>query len=747
MNAASHLSARIPHEGDAPQRRDTPASPARILESGHTAWRIEHADRVGFLVDGEQYYGAVARAFLHARHSIFLLGWDVNSGIRLLRGNDEDELPSALGERLAALLERRRELRVRVLDWDYPVFFAQERESRLRTLTCWPSNERFELRYDDAHPPGASQHQKLVVVDDSIAFCGGMDIGLGRWDTSRHLARDQRRDDPGFGRYVPAHDVMMIADGAVARAAGELARERWRRATGESVAGPFEPDHDGWPNRAPVDARDVDVGISRTSAAFGERPAVCEVEALHRAAIAAARRWIYVENQYLTSEVVVRALTERLQDPDGPEIVIVLPQNNFGWFEARTIQVLHFRCIRRLRAADTHGRLRVCYPRIPDLGDEQVNLHSKVLVVDDRFAKIGSSNLTNRSMRLDSECDWSLEADGRPHVSAAIATLRNRLLAEHLCMEEADVAARLEETGSLCALVDARDRGVRCLCRIEPQAEDAVDLGDGAIIDPKGPLTPELVIETFAQPDVRRRARPRLLRLVLVIVLLAGLAAVWRWTPLREWIRPEVLAGIGFQLRESPLAPLGVVAAYVVGAFVVAPVLVLVLATAALFGPWHAVAYSLAGSLASAWLMYEIGRRTGHRTVESLTGRQYRRIAEGLRDRGITTMIVLRMLPIAPFTIVNLVLGVSGIGRREFLIGTAIGMLPGIVALSVFQSQLLDAVRSPDAASLVRLGVVCAVLVGAIAWLHGRLRVRRREDQSASSRSRSRFTSTSATSG
>jgi phospholipase D1/2 len=555
-----------------------------------------------------------------------------------------------------------------------------------------------------------------------------MDIGVGRWDTSEHRAVDERRSDAGFPDYVPAHDIMAMADGEVARAMADLVRDRWRRATGEDAPAPIREERcDCWPEIVAPSVTDVEIGISRTMPTMDEEPGVFEVERLYVEAIAAAKRWLYVENQYLTSDVVVTALCARLRDEDGPEIVIALPQNNFGWFEARTIQVLHFRCIGKMRRADAHGRLRICYPRIPELGDKQVNLHSKIMVVDDDFVRIGSSNMNNRSMRLDTECDFSIEAGGEERVRTAIALFRNQLLAEHLCLSVEEVEAALAKHGSMTRLVDEREECSRCLGRVDPvEGQEDADFGSGYIVDPKEPLSPEVVIEAFSAPDTRRLAKPRLARLGVMLGVCVLLAAAWQWTPLAGWLDPEVVESFGSELRGHPMAPLIVLAIYVVSAFVVLPVTVLIVATASVFGPWLGIAYSLAGSLAGAMTMFALGRVLGRGSVESLTGRQFRRIAESLKHRGLPTMIVLRMLPIAPFTVVNLVVGASGIAARDFALGTVIGMAPGTVSLCVFQAQLLEAVRHPDAKNLVILAAVAAGIAGSLAWLRGRLRAKRR---------------------
>src|SRR4029077_448356 len=131
--------------------------------------------------------------------------------------------------------------------------------------------------------------------------------------------------------------------------------------------------------------------------AFEGRPPIAEVEALNCDAIAAARRWIYVENQYFTSGRIAAALAERLAEPDGPEIVMVVPRICSGWLEERTMGVARARPVRELRHDDVPGRFRVFHPRLAPNGPD-LNVHAKVMIVDDALARVGSSNLSNRSM-------------------------------------------------------------------------------------------------------------------------------------------------------------------------------------------------------------------------------------------------------------------------------------------------------------------------------------------------------------
>src|SRR5581483_1567414 len=395
-----------------------------ITVEGRNCWRRAHARRVAFLVDGEAYFRNVAEAAERARHAIRIVGWDINSGIRLRRDGTPSE---PLGAFLASLLARRPDLHVNVLDWDFAMIYALEREPVPLVGRTWPNHPRLHFHFDGNHPPGASHHQKIVVIDDAVAFVGGFDLAACRWDTSEHAAVDSRRSDPGYAHYAPFHDVQMMVDGDAAAALGELVRDRWFRATGSRI--PPVAAGDVWPPALAPDVTDVQVAIARTEPAWQARPAVLEVETLYLDAIAAARRTIYLETQYFTAGRIAAALAARLGEADGPEVVVVAPRACTAWLEEATMGTLRERVLRELRAADRHGRLRVGHPVVPR-GD--VNVHAKVLIVDDGFLRIGSANASGRSMRFDTECDLAIEADGDARVRNAIAGFRDRLVAEHL---------------------------------------------------------------------------------------------------------------------------------------------------------------------------------------------------------------------------------------------------------------------------------------------------------------------------
>jgi phospholipase D1/2 len=694
-----------------------------ILTEGRNCWRIAEAWRVAFLIDSAAYFTAFAAAAEQAEESIFIIGWDVDSRVRLVPDGGWDTQSMQLGAFLHGLASRRRGLHVCVLEWDFAVIFALERESLRMRKQRWQTHRRVQFRLDGAHPAGASHHQKIVVVDDAIAFVGGLDLTIRRWDTAEHCAQDPRRVDPDGLSYPPVHDVQMAVDGDAAAALGHLVRERWRRATGRQPRPPQACRRDLWPSGLTPDLAHVSVAIARTEPAYNGNPEVREVEALYLDAIAAARHSIYIEAQYFTSAVIGGALANRLLEVNGPEIVLVLPRRASGWLEQNTMDVLRARLLQRLHAADRFGRLRVYCPVVPGLNHACINVHSKILVVDERLVRIGSSNAANRSMGLDTECDLAVEAADEAGVAEAIACFRNRLVGEHLGVSPQEVAAMLDAKQSLIATVDGLQNGER---RLEPLAAEVPTwrdrlIPDRTILDPECPLMPEPLLEHCTAGDDRQSRRRELLRGAIPLLILVGLAAVWRWTPLSDWLDVTTVVGWVTSLRGHPIAPLVVIGGYVIGALVLIPVTVLITATAIAFGPLLGFTYSLLGCLASATLTYGIGYLLGHETIRRRAGAQLGRLSRRIGSHGLIAVLIVRVVPVAPFMVVNMIAGASHIRLRDFILGTCLGMLPGLLMMSVFGDRLEDVIREPTATTLLVLIGVIALIVLVTVWVRRRL--------------------------
>jgi uncharacterized membrane protein YdjX (TVP38/TMEM64 family) len=189
----------------------------------------------------------------------------------------------------------------------------------------------------------------------------------------------------------------------------------------------------------------------------------------------------------------------------------------------------------------------------------------------------------------------------------------------------------------------------------------------------------------------------------------------------------ERVQGLLATARGSTLAPLWVVAVYLIGGAIAFPVTVLIVATAATFGPWLGFAYAVMGVLASALALYLAGAWLGRDVLQSLAGKRWQRVRDEIEARGILAVAAIRMVPVAPFTVVNLIAGACSIRLLDYLAGTLIGMLPGLIAISALGQQItaLMADFSPANAALL-LAFIAGWL--ALAWsaqsLAGRLRRR-----------------------
>ena len=189
-----------------------------LLSEDQNCWKIARANRAALIVDGEDYFRAIRDTVREARKSVFIIGWDIHSELRLVRESTDDPFPVELGSCLDELARRSSDVRIHVLNWDFSMIYTMEREFFPTYKLRWKSHKRVRFCLDSEHPVGGSQHQKLVVIDDRLAFCGGIDLGKWRWDTQRHQVDDERRVDPDGKPYPPFHDMQMVVDGQAARA-------------------------------------------------------------------------------------------------------------------------------------------------------------------------------------------------------------------------------------------------------------------------------------------------------------------------------------------------------------------------------------------------------------------------------------------------------------------------------------------------------------------------------------------------
>jgi len=692
-----------------------------ILIPGDTVWRRCKAGRLAILNDAAAYFAALRQALLLATEQVYILGWDIHSLTRLVgpSGKADDDYPEELGAFLKALLNARPELRINILSWNFPALYAAEREWNSTARFTEHAPDRLRFCFDSSLPLGSAQHQKIVVIDGAIAFSGGLDLTIRRWDTSAHKACDPLRTDPDGKPYPPFHDVQCMVDGEAAASLAELAERRWQ-AAGCTVEKTAAVTGERWPASVPVQSRAMTTGIARTEIATASETGVNEVARLFAASINAADRFIYIENQFTSAIDIAHLLAQRMLDVPQLRVLIVTPKLHSSWFESQAMQSGRGGFIEQFVTAGVMDRVRFLYPSTRDADQTAaVMVHSKVMIVDDRFLRIGSANLNNRSMGADTECDLAFEATSQEHRDY-IAGIRRQLIGHFCGVDEREVA---RHEADLFGFIDrvAEAGGARSLQPIDPAATTgSLATVVQPVADPREPLH-------LDRAATRMWTARTILAVSGMAAALAGLALAWQYTSLREFTDIGFVSSVISQPARSHFAPLLAIAAFVLGGLVVFPVLVLIAATAAALGPWMGFVSAAIGVLLSSAILFGIGRVLGHVRLQRLLGRRSSRIQSRIIGKGIVAVAMIRMVPIAPFSIVNLVAGASKLSLRDFMLGTALGMLPGIAVMAALGAQIADLARNASLWNAVLLALailgwiaLCLGVQFLVTWMVGR---------------------------
>jgi len=412
---------------------------------------------------------------------------------------------------MEALCRERPSLHVYVLAWDYSVVYTLEREWMQSLKFDCGQSERIRYVLDGKHPVGASHHQKLVVIDGRLAFVGGADICDGRWDDRRHASVNAERVNRHGDPYKPYHEVIAFVRGGAVGRLEQVFRERWRRASGEELVLPeldagAEAKQLDFENALAIDASST--AIARTYPAYEDegREAVKEIRLLYEDAIAGAEHLVYIETQYITSRAIHEALLARLGNDAMPrlELVLVLPHGADTLKEQLVLGDAENGLLVSLdRAARQNGHtMRILFSAPSDGAEASppTFIHSKLLIVDDRFMTLGSANCTNRSLGVDSELNLAWECEKRRDpLQKGIARLRASLLSEHAGIPH---DGRLERIDGLAERIDELlAEGTRLRRRQLPElpeGSEAIQLVQLAF-DPEAPPLEGALAELFGE--------------------------------------------------------------------------------------------------------------------------------------------------------------------------------------------------------------------------------------------------------
>jgi uncharacterized membrane protein YdjX (TVP38/TMEM64 family) len=205
--------------------------------------------------------------------------------------------------------------------------------------------------------------------------------------------------------------------------------------------------------------------------------------------------------------------------------------------------------------------------------------------------------------------------------------------------------------------------------------------------------------------------RLRLAALLLVLAALIGLAAAWSWSPMKSWLDVDTIVAATVHLGER-FGLFGAIVAMAVALALAVPHVFLNIVAVVAFGPWMGALCAFPASLLGAAISYGIGAGLGHDVLKRMAGPRINAVSRSLGERGLLAVVLIRFVPVAPYAIVNMVAGASHIRLWHLLLGSVIGMLPGMVLLMLFVEDIIDALKQPSTFGLGLL-VLGAVLIAA----------------------------------
>ncbi len=702
-----------------------PSTDLNIFVPGRNCWKTVGADFVSIVVDYGNYYRDLHESIVKARHSIFILGWDIDSRIKLLRGEaaETSPYPNTLFDLLCWKAHENPHIQIYLNKWNYSAFFMRERESfwEHKWKSCGLPN--IHICLDGMIPLGACHHQKIICIDDETVYWGGMDVALGRWDFRQHRVHNSHRADPcglphfeGTKPFLPYHDIQAVMAGPAAGQMAKLVRERWKLASDvEPLPQRYPSDASlpkTWPDTDPPDFENIEVSISRTVPAMAGQDAIREIEAVYLDEIAKAENFIYIENQFLCSDSIARAINRQLIAKPGLRVLAISCWEPQGIMERKAMWGGRVRFRDLIEENGVADRVVLAYPVSEECGERAVvRIHSKLMIIDDKWMHLGSSNINNRSMGMDTECDViiiGMHEAARQKISA----VRTDLIREH-CGRPAEEIERMIEQGRYPSeFLKPMPYSTQFLARIDDEIyreEKFVSLAR-AVADPKQPFIPARWTNIFHHGKNRKKSQLKTVYLAGFLLLGGLLTVLWKYAGVSEYMSLEYLSSLFASHEESFLTYIWVIALYVVCSLLFVPVTILTAAVIVVFGGVKGVLLSFIAAMLSSAVGYQLGNRIGPDYL-----RHFSRLTETILNKishmNVAGVAIIRNLPLAPFPVVNLVFGISNVSLLTFMTGTFIGLLPGKLTLAFLGDSISALIKSPSTENILYLSSIFTVWI------------------------------------
>ncbi|MDA3900205.1 MAG: VTT domain-containing protein [Spirochaetes bacterium] len=669
------------------------------------------ASRLSFFTYSGAYYSALADILPQARHRILIVGWSFDDRIHLLRDKNTDSAKMELGELLISAAKENPSLQITLCIWKPPsLFSAGQHISRKfrKKLRRLPNITLYQIPAESAF---ASRHEKYVVVDDVLAFLGGIDLTKNRWDSQDHPSKSLGRINPDGESYGPYHDTHTVFSGSVVKDILSMAVAKFHFNL-PSINNADEL----WPKDVPVDVENAQVMISLTrSSPDAAIPDVNQIKQVYHDMIAYAKDCIYIENQYFSNDIITDLVVKSLRSKDGPEVIILMPRELPDMMGRMTMGLNASMHIAKLKKNDLHGRLGFYNPVSSDNPDVGFLVHSKLLITDSRYITIGSANISQRSFSFDDEANISIDATKTQDPQCA-KNLEERLLAQHcgLKIEEWQALVKQHNGSRLKALQEritlweglVEGKNLMAPHSVPNEILDYFDMG----LSPQ----PEEVMHTMTKNNSKGfifRTKKVWALLLLTIVIL-GIVFFFARTD----IDTQQILGTIKNLNETRpfIAALLTIATFWIAMLMFVSITVPIVAFAALHGPWLGILYSSLGIFSGAAIFYVLGlmmhnsKRFDRYNVVRRVKKQFVKI----RPYGFWAVVISRMVPSGPFMVVNMVTGMVGFRPVHFITGSLLGLMPGIITFTIFGETIRNIFTDPGWKNILLFILLLAAYFG-----------------------------------